>query len=107
VTAVTDRTCARCATPLTASSTGRPPSYCSTRCRRAAEYELRRLQRRLETAERERDRWHRAVHHPAAFGHNADYARRHLAAFTDEAERLSARLVQLVGDGDDGPAVTP
>jgi hypothetical protein len=30
---------------------GRPPSYCPTGCRRAAEYELRRLQRRLQVLE--------------------------------------------------------
>ncbi len=34
-------------------ATGRPPSYCSTACRRAAEYELKRLQRHLERLETE------------------------------------------------------
>lgn len=63
------------------------------------------MQRRLETAERERDRWHRAVHHSAAFGHNADYARRQLEGYADEVDRLSARLLQLVGNGGEDPAV--
>jgi hypothetical protein len=45
--------CLMCHGPLERPETGRPPSYCSTSCRRAAEYELRRLQRRLERLETE------------------------------------------------------
>lgn len=43
--------CLVCRKPLERPEVGRPPSYCSTSCRRAAEYELRRLQRRLQALE--------------------------------------------------------
>jgi predicted nucleic acid-binding Zn ribbon protein len=43
--------CLVCRAPLERPEMGRPPSYCSTGCRRAAEYELRRLQRRLQVLE--------------------------------------------------------
>ncbi len=42
-------------TPLPPSATGRPPTYCSVGCRRTAEYELRRLDRRLGSLEVQRD----------------------------------------------------
>jgi hypothetical protein len=45
--------CLKCRT-LTPTAIGRPPSYCSTGCR-AAEHELRRLQRHLERPERQRE----------------------------------------------------
>ena len=44
--------CAKCGEPLPArAKTGRPAIYCSEGCRRSAELELRRLQRRLEALE--------------------------------------------------------
>ena len=45
--------CLKCGAALEPRATGRPPTYCGPVCRRAAEFELRRLQRRLEVAERE------------------------------------------------------
>ena len=47
--------CLKCRAPLTPTAAGRPPSYCSTGCRRAAEYELRRIQRHLERLEAQRE----------------------------------------------------
>jgi hypothetical protein len=44
--------CLKCNAPLERAETGRPPTYCSPACRRAAEFELRRLQRRIERLER-------------------------------------------------------
>ena len=46
-----DACCLKCQAPLERPEVGRPPSYCSTGCRRAAEYELRRLQRAIEGLE--------------------------------------------------------
>jgi sugar-specific transcriptional regulator TrmB len=43
--------CVKCGRPLEKPATGRPPAYCSTACRRLAEYELRRINRRLEKLE--------------------------------------------------------
>ena len=50
-----EKFCLKCRTPLTPTAVGRPPSYCSTGCRRAAEYELRRIQRHLERLEAQRE----------------------------------------------------
>jgi hypothetical protein len=56
-------TCPKCNTPLPSyQGRGRPPSYCSVGCRRAAEFELRRINNRLERLEDEldsakHDRW--------------------------------------------------
>ncbi len=47
--------CRYCSLPVTRPRTGRPPDYCSVGCRRASEYDLRRMSRRLESLERQRD----------------------------------------------------
>lgn len=83
----------RCGEPLTAPDTGRPPTYCSTTCRRSAEYELRRHQQLLLKAQKaEQDaRLHNAV---GRRGYGAPNARdAAVAAFWEgEVERLSALL---------------
>jgi hypothetical protein len=45
--------CLKCGSPLdhTPGTNGRPPSYCGEACRRLAEYEIRRINRRLEQLE--------------------------------------------------------
>jgi hypothetical protein len=44
--------CRKCSRPFTRlKSVGAPAKYCSVGCRRAAEYEVRRLQRALENLE--------------------------------------------------------
>ena len=50
-----EKLCLKCRKPLKPTGVGRPPSYCSTGCRRAAEYELRRIQRHLERLEAQRE----------------------------------------------------
>lgn len=40
---------------LTRPATGRPPTYCSVACRRVAEAELRRIDRRIAGLESDRD----------------------------------------------------
>lgn len=44
--------CSECGAPIGQPTTGRPRSYCSALCRRAAEYELRRIQSALGRADR-------------------------------------------------------
>lgn len=52
-------TCPKCGAKVPQSTDpGRPLTYCSTGCRRATEYELRRLQKALEDVE-DRLRWSR------------------------------------------------
>lgn len=49
------RKCCKCGAALPAPTRGRPPKFCSTVCRRAAELEIRRINRRLEALEVKRD----------------------------------------------------
>lgn len=84
--------CVKCSRPLPErSGPGRPALYCSTACRRAAEYELRRVQASLEHVEEQV--------RACAFGW---YGRKPAHAVTYEAERtrLEGRLRLLLG-GDD------
>ena len=50
--AVKRRTCLSCRKRLHQPATGRPRVYCGPECRRAAEYELRRIQSQLGQAEK-------------------------------------------------------
>jgi len=49
------KACRYCGLAVTKPRTGRPPVYCSAGCRRAIEYDVRRISRRLESLERKRD----------------------------------------------------
>ena len=48
------KTCVKCGNPLEIPKTGRPPTFCSVACRRAAGYELTRINRHIERLETER-----------------------------------------------------
>ncbi|MFH0244438.1 hypothetical protein ACGRHY_18940 [Streptomyces sp. HK10] len=69
--------------------------YCSTGCRRAAEYELRRLQHALEAVE-ERARAYRF----GQFGRSKEPP----AEVEEERLRLEARLRELLDDGSEDAA---
>ena len=79
-------TCLKCGEPLQQPATGRPAVYCSTGCRRAAEYELRRLQRHLEAVEGEL----RAIQ----LGRSAWPENRR--KLQNERKRLETRLAELL-----------
>ncbi len=84
--------CVKCSRPLPEQSgPGRPTIYCSTACRRAVEYELRRVQSALEQVEDQvracRFGW---------YGRTPEHA----VAYEAERERLEGRLRLLLG-GDD------
>ncbi len=46
-----EKVCKSCGLSLPVNKAGRPSEYCSTGCRRAAEFEIRRVNRRLESLE--------------------------------------------------------
>lgn len=48
------RRCLKCPAPVPQAGRGRPRDYCSTGCKRAAEFEVRRITRRLERLEDDR-----------------------------------------------------
>jgi hypothetical protein len=95
------RNCRKCGIkmPQKPNKTGPAPSYCSKKCRRAAEFELRRLHRAIERAEE------RCVHYQlqaaglCACGGSREYGEQALAWWTGQVERLEARLRELLADG--------
>ena len=84
---------------------GRPPAYCSKACRRAPEYELRRLERRLDVLE-EQSAWWKAAsegRHPDFDGQPRHAAKR--AAFYHQGLTTGeARLRELLGGDTEGDA---
>jgi hypothetical protein len=86
--------CAKCHEAFVPPNTiGRPPRYCSAGCRRATEYELRRLQGHLEVAERNEARY-RSGQVSASARHAAEQAEIHAS----EIRRLEARMRELLDD---------
>jgi hypothetical protein len=87
--------CVKCGTGLTRPATGRPPRYCSVTCRRAAEFELRRVQRRLESLEREEQELRAGRH----FWLSGEHMRERLDFVRAEIDRLEARMRELFDAG--------
>ncbi len=84
-------TCRKCGAPVEQTGgRGRPRSYCSVGCRRAAEREIRRADRAIEQME-ERARWARI--------NNADRAS--VAKYDAERVHLEQRLRDLLDDDED------
>ena len=83
-------TCRKCGDPVEQTGgRGRPRSYCSVGCRRAAEREIRRADRAIQQME-DALRWARI--------NNADRAS--LAKYETERVRLEERLAVLLDDED-------
>jgi hypothetical protein len=86
--------CVKCGAELEVPETGRRPRYCSKGCRRAVEYELRRLQRSLEDLEG-RERWYR--HDADGFGTGSKaHTRQQLEWHRAEIERVERRIRELL-----------
>lgn len=58
---MTGRSCLKCGEPLAEQVRGRPSIYCGPVCRRAAEFELRRVQNALVVAETEMEEARRRI----------------------------------------------
>lgn len=88
---MTTTTCRMCGSDLPQrAATGRPPLYCGTGCRRAAEYERNRLNRHMEILEAQ------LIHarlHPDALRQPEREAR-----LEAELARLQARLIDRASD---------
>jgi hypothetical protein len=92
--------CLKCEEILTWSGKGRPPSYCSVACRRAAEYEIRRLVAAIaELEENERD-WRRIGEVDPYSKAQAKDALGKAAWYADEIKAKEARLKELLGASD-------
>ena len=95
--------CVKCSGPVPQATTGRPRRYCSVACRRAIEFELRRIERRLERLEDEAASLDRdAMSVPKGWGakyHNkATVARKQIA---EMEARLRALLAATEREADD------
>lgn len=98
-------TCRKCSKPLPErSGRGRPALYCSTGCRRAAEYEIRRLQATIERLEG------KILHHREAIALDRSGCgliccglvpaqRRHLDVLTEQLAAAEQRFAVLLDDG--------
>jgi hypothetical protein len=96
--------CRKCGRAVVSPATGRPRVWCSDGCRRAADYEVRRIVRRLERLEDALPTWRTAVdrgRHPR--GGSLKYARERLADLDGERIACEQRLALLLdGEGDGG-----
>ena len=92
--------CVKCGAPLRRlAAGGRPAKFCSIACRRAAEYELRRIQTGLERIE-ERQEHIRIYGAESAFCFPLDPAEA-LARLQGERSRYEVRLRELFVDDAD------
>jgi hypothetical protein len=94
--------CLVCGAELEQPATGRPPSYCSPVHRRAAEYELRRVQSLLTQAEKASQRARAAQ---ATNTWDKSSARASVKFWTAEVNRLQLRLLALLSA--DSPQQSP
>jgi hypothetical protein len=91
--------CKKCGRDLELPPTGRPPDYCSKGCRRAVEYELRRIQRRLEAAELKEAHFRRESDPDSAvYGGSRAHMRKQHGWYVAEVDRLERRLRELLSD---------
>ena len=94
---MTTDTCRKCGTSLTSPATGRPPTYCGTGCRRAAEHEIRRLSRHLERLALDASKLRidlASEDHPATI----DRLSRRLDAYGREIDAADVRLRLLLDE---------
>ena len=91
--------CVKCGRAVEQPPTGRPRSYCSTACRRTAEFEIRRLVRRIERLDTDLEhlRGVRDDGIPDVYGHSPKKRRSLMAEGIKEAE---ARLRALLDTGE-------
>lgn len=98
--------CRKCRGPLPeGSEIGRPASYCSLGCRRAAEFELRRIQTRLQRLEDEEQRC-RLDRTGLSFLDGTTPAQ-HAADLAQEIERAEVRLRELLAAAAPEPEPEP
>ncbi len=95
--------CARCGSPVQQPSSGRPRVYCAVGCRRAVEYELRRLDAAVRYAERQFTlaRARRAVARHAEDLQAAQQLVDFWATESDEVKDLLEQLLAQAAPGED------
>lgn len=94
---MTDELKCRCGVALDRPATGRPPRYCSTSCRRSAEYDVRRAQSLLLRAEKalQDARLHAELDHGDVWAREAAWWRAEVLRLEDDLEQ-----VLMIQEGD-------
>ncbi|MFN2488797.1 MAG: hypothetical protein ABR529_03470 [Actinomycetota bacterium] len=91
--------CVKCGRELERAATGRPKRYCGTPCRRAAEFELRRIQRQIEDLEHMERTWRQELNPATArLGASKGYAEGQHGFYAAEIARMETRLRSLLDD---------
>ena len=99
--------CVKCGSDLKVPKTGRRPRYCGSGCRRAAEYELRRLQTAIENEENLERSYRQDIEGAAAVGvgpsgaRRMPYLKKRQAWHAAEIARLEARMQELCSESTD------
>ena len=89
-----EKLCATCNAGLPEPGTGRPPTYCGTACRRAAEYDLRRLNSSLLLAEKHRVRVALGLYDPWLDGRQRNAAVRRIDNVINDLKARQLALLQ-------------
>lgn len=100
--ATTRTYCAHCGTKLPApAKTGRPRTFCGEPCKRAAGYEVTRINRRLEKLEQELSDERISTTHSDCAQYSDCYGRlpaQRIDAYELEISRTRTRLLELLTD---------
>ena len=104
MTASSTPRCPACSGPLPDPGRGRPSTFCSTGCRRDAEGERRRLNRRVGKLADERDRLRSFLVtydglDDATYGGYVEQLRRSIVEVDAQTEAAKSRLRDLLGAG--------
>jgi hypothetical protein len=92
--------CLVCGEPLTKPKTGRPPRYCSTTCRRSAEFSIKRLNAHLLQLEARRDHLRRRLQTDKLYASHRRDLERQVQALDSDCGRYQAELTALIGKGE-------
>jgi hypothetical protein len=89
--------CRVCSAELTLPRTGRPPRYCGSTCRRAAEYSLKRVNH-LEGLERQRDFLRRRLATGKLYAAHWRLIEAEIAVLEADIDHYQAELGRLLAD---------
>ncbi len=90
--------CRVCSAELTLPRTGRPPRYCGSTCRRAAEYSLKRVNHHLESLERQRDFLRRRLATEKFYAARRRSIEAEIGILGGQIDQYQAKLGRLLAD---------
>ena len=83
---------------------GRPRRFCGPYCRRVQEYRLRRVERRLATADSDVEEYDRRARGLGFGGENVEHAKQRLVVALERRAEIQAELNALIGRSEGRPA---